>query len=159
MRSATITRHLDLTSPGLEIGPSYSPIVPKSSGAPVHVVDHASREELTAKYRAWGDSELLLSAIEPVDVVWTGGSLADVVGEEGGFRWVVASHVVEHSVDHVQFLDDCSRLLAPEVLVALAVPDMRSTFDISKPWTSTGAVLNQHLFGPGHVHPAGAVFD
>src|SRR6476620_5084784 len=37
---------IDRNGLGLEVGPSYSPIAPKKAGFNVHILDHASAEEL-----------------------------------------------------------------------------------------------------------------
>src|SRR5258706_13446087 len=41
----------DLSGVGLEIGPGFDPLVPKSSGRRIETVDHASAAELREKYR------------------------------------------------------------------------------------------------------------
>ncbi len=109
-------------------------------------MDHASQAELQAKYRALGTD---VSAIESVDTVWTGGALHDAVPRElaGGFTRLIASHVIEHIPDLVSFFTSASRLLAPDGIVALAVPDRRCCFDFFKPLTLTGDVLEAHRLG------------
>ena len=62
---------IDLSGRGLEIGPSYDPLVPKSSGARIETVDHAGRDELVTKYRDWGLDDDRSGRIEPVDYIWT----------------------------------------------------------------------------------------
>ena len=42
--------YLDVSGRGLKIGPSYSPLLPKSSGAKIETVDHASRAELVRSF-------------------------------------------------------------------------------------------------------------
>lgn len=48
-RVAKIMHGLKKDGLGLEIGPSHNPIAPKKAGYNVHIVDHASAEELRAK--------------------------------------------------------------------------------------------------------------
>ena len=102
--------HLDLEGRGLEIGPSYDPLVPKSSGVRVETVDHADRDVLVEKFRGLGVPEDKIGRIEEVDHVWSEGRLVDVVGEPDAFSYIVASHVVEHTIDLIG-LEDCSALL------------------------------------------------
>ena len=59
---------------GLEIGPSHNPIAPKSRGFNVHILDHASAEELRTKYQGHGVN---LHNIEEVDFIWSGQSYPD----------------------------------------------------------------------------------
>ena len=103
--------HIDLNGRGLEIGASHSPLLPKSSGVRVKTVDHASRAELVQKYRAQGIPEDKLANIEDVDYIWTQGSLADAVGEPGAFDYIICSHVIEHMVDVIGFVQACESLL------------------------------------------------
>src|SRR5690348_5817624 len=59
----------------LEIGASYSPIVPKAEGWQTTVVDHADRATLVEKYGGTGTPD----QIEEVDFVWRDGSLLDAI--------------------------------------------------------------------------------
>jgi SAM-dependent methyltransferase len=127
----------------LEIGPSYSPIAPKSAGWRTHVVDHASQAELRTKY---GPMEVDLAAIEPVDSIWTGGPLHEALPPEaaGSFDRLIASHVIEHIPDLIAFFASAEVLLTPTGVLALAVPDQRHCFDFFKPLTATGDILEAH---------------
>jgi predicted SAM-dependent methyltransferase len=157
-RTRRVLAHVDVRGAGLEIGPSTNPLLPKSSGARVEIVDHASRAELIEKYRAYGMTQEELDRIEDVDHVTAGGSLVDAVGRTEAFDFILASHVIEHSVDLIGFLQDCQALLRPGGRVALAVPDQRFCFDLLKPWTSVGAVVDAHLH-PTRFHTAGALLE
>ena len=64
---------VDLGGRGLEIGPSHNPLLPKSSGARIQIVDHTGRAELIEKYRALGVASDLLEDIRGGRHVWTGG--------------------------------------------------------------------------------------
>lgn len=157
-RVTLATRHLDLSARGLEIGPSYNPIVAKSTGALVEVVDHASREELVAKYRAFGLHDDQLNRIEEVDHVWRGGSLADLLGARGCYGWIIAAHVVEHTVDLIEFLQGCQDLLAADGVLSLVVPDKRYCFDRFQPHSSLGVVIDAHDDSRA-THPPGPHID
>lgn len=157
-RRALALEYVDLSGVGLEIGPSYNPLVPKASGAAVLVVDHANREQLVAKYGSWGLAPHLLDAIEDVDYVWTGGSLLDVVPDRGTYDFIVASHLVEHTVDLVGFLRDCAALLSDDGRVALVIPDKRFCFDRFQPLSTLGGVMDAHL-GRSRFHSPGTLLD
>lgn len=141
---------------GLEIGPSYNPLLPRSGGYNVEVLDHATQAELMAKYR--NDRNVDSSRIEPVDYVWNGGSLADTIGGKGRYDFVVASHVIEHTPDIIAFLRDCEDLLRPDGVLTLAVPDKRYCFDAMRPVSTTGAAL-QAFHERRTRHLPGTVFD
>jgi SAM-dependent methyltransferase len=145
----------DTRGHGLEIGAGFNPLLPKSEGYDIKVLDHASQEDLRHKYEGSGVD---LARIEPVDYVSSGGSLIATIGREACFDYIVGSHVIEHSVDLLGLLIDCQRLLKAGGVVALAVPDKRFSFDVLRPVSSTGDVLQAHVEGRTR-HSLGALFD
>jgi hypothetical protein len=128
----------------IEIGPSFRPIAPKNQGWNSVSIDHMTREGLTAKYEKHPGVDV--GVIEPVDFVWTGGSLSDAVPPEqhGSFDVFLASHVIEHTPDLIAFLDAAQTLLKQDGTVVLVVPDKRYCFDYFKPLTTTGRILEAH---------------
>lgn len=142
----------------LEIGPSYNPLFPKASGRPVSVLDHASRDELIAKYR--DDPGADHSRIEEVDYVWRHGPLSEAVpaAARGTFDVMVASHVVEHTPDLVGFFVSAQEIVRPNGLLLLVVPDKRYCFDYFRPPSTTGEVLNAHLARRSR-HTRGSLYD
>lgn len=157
-RTRTALSAVDLNGRGLEIGPSYNPLVPKSSGARIETVDHAGRDELVAKYAEWGLDKGRLDSIEPVDHLWSGGSLLDAVPERGVYDYIVAAHFIEHTVDMVRFLKDCAELLTSSGRLALIVPDKRYCFDRFRPISTLGDVLEAHYAGK-QFHTLGSMVD
>jgi hypothetical protein len=157
-RQTVALAHVDLSGPGLEIGPSYSPLVPKSLGVQIETVDHASKTELVDKYTHYGLTQDKLDNIDQVDHIWSGGTLVDTIGKPSFYEYIVAAHVIEHSVDLIGFLQDCEALLRPGGRLALVVPDKRYCFDLFKPLSSLGAVVDAHL-RPTTFHTPGALLD
>lgn len=127
----------------IEIGPGYSPVAAKAAGWNTHVVDHTSRSGLREKYATAGVD---LDGIEEVDSIWTAGPLHEAVppGLLGSFDLLIASHLIEHVTDFVGFLVSAQRLLKPQGVLSLAVPDKRFCFDYFKSPTMTGDVLEAH---------------
>lgn len=154
-RQQKLLRRVDLSGLGLEIGASYSPLLPKSRGHRIETLDHASQEELIAKYASSGVDT---SRIEPVDHVWRGEPLDALIGQTERYDYILASHVIEHTPDLVAFLQQCERLLKPGGVLSLAVPDQRYCFDVLRPVSTPGDVLQAHLERRSR-HSAGAVFD
>ncbi len=154
-RLPIVKRYLDLTKPGLELGPSHYPTVRKSDGYPVEVVDHATADDLRAKYT--GRMVQDLDAIEDVDFVWQGGSLVDLTGKPGGYQWIIAAHFIEHTVDVIAFLKDCSDLLVDGGKLFLIVPDKRLIFDRFRPVSTLGQLIDQELWGLRFHSPGGMV--
>lgn len=140
---------------GLEIGASYRPVAAKRDGWNVEVVDHAPAEELREKYAAWGVDG---SLIEEVDHIVDDQGLFAAVKKEGQFDFIIASHVIEHVPNPIQFLIDCQRLLKEGGILSLVVPDKRFCFDTLKPISTTGEFLQAYLDGRTK-HSPGTIFD
>lgn len=156
-RTDLLRSKLPLDGAGLEIGPSYNPLVAKADGFHVESVDYTDAPGLRKKYAR--DPHVDVARIEEVDHVVTGSqTLAEAVGREGAYDYIVASHVIEHTPDMIGFLQSCAWLLKPEGVLLLAVPDKRHCFDALQSLTSTGQVLQAHIDGRRRPAP-GTVFD
>jgi SAM-dependent methyltransferase len=131
----------------IEIGPSYSPIVPKADGWQTTVIDHATQAEILAKYQGMGVETV--DRIEEVDYVWKGEPLTTLIPEarHGTFDGLVASHVGEHLPDLIAFLQSAATLIKPDGVMALALPDKRVCFDFFQPLTTTGDLVAAHAEG------------
>ncbi len=155
-RRKLLIGQLDTNGRGLEIGPSYNPLLPKSQGYRVESVDYADAPALRAKYAS--ATTVDITRIEEVDHIVRGGSILETVQRPGHYDYIVASHVIEHTPDMLGFLKDCQSLLKPTGRLVLAVPDKRCCFDVFQPPSSTGAVLQAHL--EKRAKPGiGAIFD
>ena len=156
-RTALLRGLIDTSGLGLEIGPSYNPLVPKAAGFRVETVDYTDQAGLRAKYA--GNPHVDPGLIEPVDHVLDGSrTLAEAVATPGRYDYIVASHVIEHVPDLLGFVQSCEWLLRPGGVVLLAVPDKRHCFDVLQPLSTTGDVLQAHLERRTRPTP-GAVFD
>lgn len=141
----------------LEIGPGYCPAAPKGAGWQTHVVDHASQQDLRAKYAT---ANVDTGLIEHVDTIWPGGKLHDVVPAAllGQVDLIIASHVLEHLPDLLGFFQSASQLVKADGSLSIALPDRRYCFDCFRPATTTGAVLEAHCRGSGR-HGLKTAFD
>ncbi len=154
-RQAKVFAVLNRNGLGLEIGPSHNPLAPKRLGFNVHILDHATAEELRLKY---SEHKVNIDNIEKVDFIWNGESLPDLIGKKNCYDWIIASHVIEHTPDFVRFMQDCEQLLKPDGVLSLVVPDKRFCFDVLGNLTSTGEILD--AFEQQRVRPSpGKVFD
>ena len=158
-----------LASPGmkmLEIGPSYSPLIPRSAGWNSFSLDCATAEELRVKYA----HEPRVGNIEDVDFVWRDGRLSEAVpaAEHGTFDYVLACHVFEHAPDPIGFLHSIDCLLKPDGMLSLALPDKRRMFDFFGQISTTSdwlAAIGRTRHPPKthfdhfgrHVHESGAI--
>ncbi len=137
-RQRIVCAHLDLSRPGLEIGPGHDPLLPKGEGWRVETLDWMGADDLRAKYAALGVDG---SRIEPVDYIWRGEPFARVVGGKR-FGWIIASHVIEHTPCLITFLRDCQSILEPDGVLSLAVPDKRYCLDVFRERSSIARVID-----------------
>ena len=147
-RRDRIASLVDLTDGvGLEIGPLDRAFAlrPESD---VRYVDVRSTEEIRKHYA--DDVNVDCAAIVDIDFTLydeTGEirSLAKAAKRDAPYRWVIASHVIEHVPDLVGWLADIAELLDDDGRLALIVPDRRFTFDVIRPPTTVGELLQAHL--------------
>jgi hypothetical protein len=157
-RQELALQYVSFSGKGLEIGPAYDPIAPKDLGFNVTVLDHASTTEIREKYGRLGLAQTEVDRIEEVDCVWMGGKYSETPGLKPPYDFIIASHVIEHTVDLIGFLSDLSDLLGPDGRIALVVPDKRFCFDHHRPLSTVGAILEAHL-RPTDFHTPGVIFD
>jgi hypothetical protein len=146
----------DATGFGLEIGPSFNPLVPKADGYKVETLDHLSAANLREKYKSAPNADL--SKIEEVDYISDGGSILKLIGKIHCYDYIIASHVIEHTTDFLGFICDCEQLLNDRGVLVLAIPDKRFAFDCLRPYSTTGQILQAHL-EKRQRHTPGQVFD
>ena len=77
-----------------------------------------------------------------VDFVIKDGGILEAVHET--FDYVVAAHVFEHVPNPIAWLDEMRALLRPGGILSLIIPDRRFTFDVLRPATSSGEMLEAY---------------
>ena len=142
-RNDEILKFVDKKQLGIEVGPYLRPLLPKSSGSNVFVLDvfDAPRLREMAKDKpklreiAKSDHNLfneLVASIEDVDLVGDASSIGELVsarGLGGSFSHIVSSHNFEHLPNPIKFLQGCSSSLKDGGVLSMAVPDCRACFD------------------------------
>lgn len=129
---------------GLEVGPLYQPVACRPL-ADVRYVDVFDREQLAANYT--GHVRVDADLIPEIDFVLLDGDRVRTIPEATAgaqFDWVVASHVIEHVPDAIGWLDQIAQVTVDGGALALIVPDRRYCFDIHRPGTTVGAMLQAH---------------
>lgn len=139
---------------GIEIGALDRPLV-TTEMSDVRYVDHATNDELMAKYAA--SPNVQLDRLVDVSYVWGEKTLRESVGESEHFDYVIASHVIEHVPDLVGWLRDVRSILKDGGVLSLVVPDRRFTFDYRRPTSAISAIIDAHLAqlrrpSPGQVY-------
>lgn len=146
IRRARLMKLVDVTEGrGLEIGPLHSPIV-TTDAADVRYADVFSQDQLRANYAH--DPSVTLDDIPEIHFVLSSSEgvrrLSEAVGPAAPFAWAVASHVVEHVPDIISWLAEIAEVLDDGGQLLLVVPDRRFTFDILRPSTTVGQMLQSH---------------
>jgi SAM-dependent methyltransferase len=131
-----------LSGDGIEIGALHNPL-PLPRSARVRYVDRLPVSELRAHY-----PELEREPLVHVDILDNGERLATI--PDSSLDFVVANHFLEHTEDPVRTLLNVFRVLRPEGVLYLAVPDKRYTFDIDRPVTPFEHLMRDFDEGP-HV--------
>lgn len=134
---------------GLEIGPLHRTIVPRSA-ADVRYVDVQDQAGLRAHYH--GDPAVDPELIPEIDYVLiqedgTTLGLAEAAAEGAPFAWIMASHVIEHVPDLIGWLAELAVITEDGGALILAVPDRRYCFDVLRPPTTVGQMIEAHDVG------------
>lgn len=112
---------------GLEIGPAEHPLaIPHEAKATY--VDEISTQDLIKLYPYLKKHNLV-----NVDVVDDGQALNHFKDKTQSF--VIANHFLEHVIDPIKTLRNFYRVLKPEGVIFMAIPDKRFTFDKMRPIT------------------------
>jgi hypothetical protein len=151
----------------VEIGPYYNPLTPKAEDWRTTVIDYAPANVLRDNFQAMvsrsgrDDIATMVSNIEDVDIVWAGGSLEELFAKHqinGQMDYFLSSHNIEHTLDVIDYLRGASACLKEGGWVAMAVPDLRYTFDFFRnPTTLSDALLARQL--GNRIHPAAMRLD
>lgn len=129
-----------LRGDGIEIGALHQPL-PLPRRTRVRYVDRMAIPELRAHY-----PELRDCALVRVDVIDDGEVLGTVPDTSVDF--LVANHLLEHCQDPIGTIASWLRVLRPEGILYMAVPDKRHTFDRDRPVTPLVHLIRDHREGP-----------
>jgi len=124
----------------LEIGPLDKPLFHKDEFN-VKYIDYFSVDQLKNHIRQ--NKNRNLDNIVELDYVLQGKKITETVEEE--FDVVVASHVIEHVPNLFGWFRDIESILTENGELFLVIPDKRYTFDIDRPPTSLGQLIENDL--------------
>jgi SAM-dependent methyltransferase len=133
------------TMVGIEIGALHSPRLPRDDPN-VRYLDHATKEELRAKYADNPQAAPRADDLVEVDYIWEPGlRLIDVLGEDAPIDFVIASHLLEHIPNPLGWLQQVEEILDEGGILALVLPDKRYCFDARRPVTTLSQVTDAWL--------------
>lgn len=126
---------------GLEIGALDLPLITPDMGQ-VDFADQLPTDKLKRlAARTAGHSP---DFVQGVDFVLSQTPLNTLASD---YAWVAASHLIEHVPDLIGWLQTIGARLSPKGILFCVVPDGRFTFDIHRPLSTLGKILQDHLDG------------
>lgn len=144
-----ITQRITKEQIGLEIGPFFQPLAPKSAGYNCRIFDVF--DTATLRQRAVADPNVpnnLIENIEDVDFVGSSSNIEEVVSAQHGLgtcSYIISSHNFEHCPNPIRFLQGCEKVLSDDGRLLMAVPDCRSTFDYYRPHSTLADLLEAYF--------------
>jgi hypothetical protein len=105
-------------------------------------IDHADTLALRSKYSDYAG----VDDIRDVDFVWGGtGSIQAALGDQGPFDYVIASHVIEHVPNLIEWLNELASVLKVGGRIHLMIPDKRFCFDVNRAETRIWDLVDPYL--------------
>jgi SAM-dependent methyltransferase len=136
-----LTRHLDLSGKGVEIGPLDIPLLSKEESRVLYV-DHLDTDGLREKYPT-------LKNIAPIDLPMVNDSLEETLRPVAPLDYLLGSQVMEHVPNPIRWLKEIAAVMKTGGCLALSLPDRRLTFDFfreeSRPAEVVAAFLEDAL--------------
>jgi len=129
-----------LRGDGIEVGGLNAPL-PVYEGAKVKYVDRMPTDALRKAY-----PELQDQALVDVDIVDDGEKLGTI--GDGSQDFVIANHMLEHTQDPIRTVENFLRVLKPNGILFMAIPDKRFTFDRNRAITPYEHIKRDYLEGP-----------
>ncbi|MCZ6689420.1 MAG: class I SAM-dependent methyltransferase [Planctomycetota bacterium] len=125
---------------GLEIGAFTRPTRLRAAVAQAIYVDCVDAETVRRVSPEYEDERLVAP-----DVLVPGETLKGI--DDASQDFVISSHVLEHMEDPLGALSEWHRVLVPGGDLFLAIPDMRFTFDRTRPRTTLAHLIQDHEDG------------
>src|SRR4051794_35883488 len=121
-----------------------------NDGGDVSYVDVFDREVIVRHYLddpavAVGEAPEIDSHLILSDVIIL--TLVEATKSGASFEWVMASKVIEHVPDWIDWLAELGTIVEDRGVLVLAIPDKRYCFDVHRPPTTVGQMVDTHAAG------------
>lgn len=161
-RITEITKYVDKGSLSLEIAPYFNPLLKRSDGYSVLILDVFDKQTLLKN--ALKDPNIpddKVASIDDVDFVADAcdiGRVVEATQHQGKIHTIISSHNFEHLPNPIKFLQGCSIALKDGGMLSMAIPDYRACFDHFRFPTRLSDWLTAFKFD--HTKPsASSLFD
>lgn len=125
---------------GIEIGPKHIPLkIPANAKA-----RYADVQSVNDQIK--DDPRLAELDLVEIDIVDDGETLSSI--DSSSLDFVIANHVIEHCHNPIGTIENWLRVLKPDGILFMAVPDKRYTFDRQRPLTDLEHLINDYNEGP-----------
>jgi SAM-dependent methyltransferase len=143
-----VGRHI--VGSGVELGPGPKPFPVDYPAVSTTFLDRWEPDENRGLFQELGPSA---EFVKP-DIVCNLDTDKLKMLEDASQDFVIASHVLEHMADPIGLLDEVHRVLKPGGVALILLPDMRRTFDRSRPVTSLDHLVAEYEAGVTEVDDA-----
>lgn len=148
-RRTEILRGIEKSQQGIEIGPWFNPLAPRSQGYKCLSLDVFDKDSLVriAIADPLIKRESILN-IEEVDFKCNTSEIENSVraaGKLGTFDYILSSHNFEHIPNPIKFLQGCGNVLKKNGLLSMAIPDKRTCFDYFRPHTPLASWIESFM--------------
>ena len=135
-----------LSGNGIEVGALHHPLA-LPAGAHATYVDRMTEAELRRHY-----PELKGEKFAPITVIGNAEDLSSF--GDNSLDFVIANHLLEHLENPIRALTEFHRVLHPDGVLYLALPDPRITFDRDRQLTALDHLIDEYRHGTNKTRRA-----
>lgn len=143
-----VSRHL--VGSGVELGPGPKPFPVDYPAVSTVYLDRWEPDENRGLFQELGPGA---DFVKP-DIICNLDTDKLKMLEDTSQDYVIASHVLEHMADPIGLFDEIYRVLKPGGVALILLPDMRRTFDHTRPVTSLEHLVAEYEAGVTEVDDA-----
>lgn len=149
---ASVRRHVSrhIVGSGVELGPGPKPFPVDYPGVRTTYLDRWEPDENRGLFQELGAGA---DFVKP-DIICNLDTDKLKMLDDASQDYVIASHVLEHMADPIGLFDEIHRVIKPGGVALILLPDMRRTFDHTRPVTSLEHLVTEYRAGVTEVDDA-----
>jgi SAM-dependent methyltransferase len=130
---------------GVEVGPGTAPFLKPEPGRQIRYIERMSAEAWSALYHKGKADREIDPSLWQHYIVADARHLESV--EDGTLNFIFSKHVIEHMVNPLAVIESWSKKLKQGGVITGVVPDLRYTFDLRQPSSTSGDWLMEYDAG------------